>query len=46
MDGYALTNSFVNWIVKIQFNKCLVARVQHRKDANHSIMINFVVTEI
>jgi hypothetical protein len=46
VDSDTLADGLVDGVINIQFNKSLIARVQHRKDADHSIVVNLIVAEI
>ena len=46
MDSHTLADSSVYRVVDVEFFEVVVARIQHRKDTNNSIMVNFVVAKV
>jgi hypothetical protein len=46
VNGNTLTDSFVDWVFKVEFFKSVVARVQNTQDTNHSIMVDFIVAKV
>ena len=46
VDGNALADSLVHWVVNVQLYKGLIAWVEHRQYSYNSVMVDLVVTQI
>ena len=46
MDRHTLADSSVYWVVDVEFFEVVVARIQHWKDTDNSIVVNFVISKV
>ena len=46
MDSHTLADCSVYWVVDVEFFEVVVAGIQHRKDTDNSIVINFVISKV
>ena len=46
MDSHRLADSFVDWVVDVELFQSVVAGVEHAKDADDAVMVDFVVAQV
>ena len=46
MNRNTLADSPIDWIVNVQLFEIVVAGVEHWKNTDHTIMVNFVVSKV
>lgn len=46
VDSSGLADSLVPWVFDVEHLKRVVRAVKHAEDADHSVMVNFIVAKV